>query len=66
VLFFLRCIIELVLAAYGFQLYPRLSEVAVRPQTPNEESKMELQTRIQILAIAMSFGFVAAVILGMV
>lgn len=35
-------------------------------QPPDEESKMELQTRMQILAIAMSFGFVAAVILGMV
>ena len=65
-MFFLRCVIELVLAAGYLQLYPCLSEVAVRPQTPNEESKMELQTRIQILAIVMSFGFVAAVILGMV
>lgn len=33
---------------------------------PNEENFMELQTRLQILAIAMSFGFVAAVVLGMV
>ena len=31
-----------------------------------EESRMELQTRLQIAAIAMSFGFVAAIVLGIV
>ena len=36
------------------------------PPQPTEESKMELRTRMQIVVIAMSFGFVAAVILGMV
>jgi hypothetical protein len=39
---------------------------AKRPDRPAKEASMELKTRLNVLAAIMSFGFLAAIVLGMI